>query len=178
MALRSAPAQNAIPPAPVRTITRASSSASKRSSAASSASAVGPSTALRRSGRSIVTTAAAPRRSYRTGSGMRRAYGPANGENRPLGGSSRVNRSPPGRSDSPASGPALLAAGRLDGGLLGVLALLEPPLQQRDEQDEERERGDQEEARVRDVLVVDRAQGAFAGVLGQGGRREEGQQRE
>ena len=41
------PAQNAIPPAPVRTITRASSSASKRSSAASSASAVGPSTALR-----------------------------------------------------------------------------------------------------------------------------------
>jgi hypothetical protein len=43
--------------------TRASSSASKRSNASASSSAVGPSTALRRSGRLIVATAAAPWRS-------------------------------------------------------------------------------------------------------------------
>jgi hypothetical protein len=47
----------------VSTITRAPSSAQKRSNAASSAAAVGPSTALRRSGRSIVTSAALPARS-------------------------------------------------------------------------------------------------------------------
>jgi len=63
MALRSAPAQKASSPPPVSTRTRASSSASKRSTARASSSAVGPSTALRRSGRSMVSTAAAPRRS-------------------------------------------------------------------------------------------------------------------
>ena len=47
---RSAPAQKATSPAPVRTITRASSSASKRRNPSRSSSAVGPSTALRRSG--------------------------------------------------------------------------------------------------------------------------------
>src|SRR3954468_192034 len=59
-AFRSAPAQKATPPAPVSTITRASSSASKRSYASPRSSAVGPSTALRRSWRSMVTTAAGP----------------------------------------------------------------------------------------------------------------------
>jgi hypothetical protein len=63
MFFRSAPAQNAASPAPVRMKTRASSSASKRSNASPSRSAVGPSTALRRSGRLMVTRAAAPRRS-------------------------------------------------------------------------------------------------------------------
>ena len=62
IAFRSAPAQNAAPPAPVRTSTSASS-ALKRSKAASSAAAVSPSTALWRSGRSIVTSATGPRRS-------------------------------------------------------------------------------------------------------------------
>ena len=63
IAFRSAPAQNETPPAPVRMSTRASSSASKRSYPSASRSAVGPSMALRRSGRSMVSTAAAPRRS-------------------------------------------------------------------------------------------------------------------
>jgi len=63
MLFRSAPAQKATSPAPVRMKTRASSSASKRWNASPSRAPVGPSTALRRSGRLIVTTAAAPRRS-------------------------------------------------------------------------------------------------------------------
>jgi hypothetical protein len=63
MSFRSAPAQKASSPAPVSTKTRASSSASKRWNASPSSAAVSPSTALRRSGRLIVTRAAAPRRS-------------------------------------------------------------------------------------------------------------------
>jgi hypothetical protein len=63
MFFRSAPAQNAWSPAPVSTITRASSSASKLWNASPSSPAVSPSTAFRRSGRLIVTRAAAPRRS-------------------------------------------------------------------------------------------------------------------
>ena len=63
IALRSAPAQNACSPAPVSTSTRAPSSERNASKPSSSAAAVGPSTALRRSGRSIVSSAAAPRRS-------------------------------------------------------------------------------------------------------------------
>ena len=63
IAFRSAPAQKLTPPAPVTTSTRASSSASNARKPSSSRSAVGPSTALRRSGRSIVRTAAAPLRS-------------------------------------------------------------------------------------------------------------------
>jgi hypothetical protein len=63
MFFRSAPAQNASGPAPVRMKTRASSSASKLWKARPSSAAVGPSTALRRSGRLIVTRAAGPRRS-------------------------------------------------------------------------------------------------------------------
>jgi hypothetical protein len=63
MFFRSAPAQKASRPAPVRTKTRASSSPSKRWNAWPSWAAVGPSTALRRSGRLIVTRAATPRRS-------------------------------------------------------------------------------------------------------------------
>ena len=62
-AFRSAPAQNAWSPAPVSTSTCASSSAAKRLKASSSACAVGPSIALWRSGRSIVTSAAWSRRS-------------------------------------------------------------------------------------------------------------------
>src|SRR3712207_1174236 len=64
-ARRSAPAQN-VPPAPVSPATRADSSASNSSNAASSAAAVGPSTALRTSGRSIVTTVTGPVRDTRT----------------------------------------------------------------------------------------------------------------
>ena len=62
-AFRSAPAQNASSPPPVTTSTRAPSSATNERNASCSASAVGPSIALRRSGRSIVTSAAAPARS-------------------------------------------------------------------------------------------------------------------
>jgi hypothetical protein len=62
IAFRSAPAQKARSPAPVRTRTSASSCV-KRVKASSSALAVAPSIALWRSGRSIVTSAAGPRRS-------------------------------------------------------------------------------------------------------------------
>jgi hypothetical protein len=65
--LRSAPALNAAPPAPASTSTRAAGSSSNAASPAASSSAVGPLIALRRSGRSMVSTAAAPTRSYRTG---------------------------------------------------------------------------------------------------------------
>jgi hypothetical protein len=64
-ACRSAPAQK-VPPAPVRTPATRSSSASSSSNAASRADAVGPSTALRTSGRSMVTTRTGPSRSVRT----------------------------------------------------------------------------------------------------------------
>ena len=63
IAFRSAPAQNASGPSPVRTSTRASSSASNSRKPSSSSPAVSTSTALRRSRRSIVSTAAAPERS-------------------------------------------------------------------------------------------------------------------
>ena len=62
-ALRSAPAQNASGPSPVRTSTRASSSDSNSRKPSSSSAAVSSSTALRRSGLVIVRTAAEPRRS-------------------------------------------------------------------------------------------------------------------
>src|SRR5205823_4304153 len=65
-ALRSAPAQK-VPPAPVRMATAAVSSASKVRKASANAAAVGPSTALRTSGRSIVTTVTGPGRPVRTG---------------------------------------------------------------------------------------------------------------
>src|SRR2546428_5268938 len=64
-AFRSAPAQN-VPPAPVRTATASASSASKRRNASTSAPAVGSSTALRTSGRLMVTTATSPSVSNRT----------------------------------------------------------------------------------------------------------------
>ena len=64
---RSAPAQNACSPAPVSTSTRTSGSDSKRAKASCSATAVGPSTAFRRCGRSIVISAVVSRRSYLTG---------------------------------------------------------------------------------------------------------------
>ena len=63
MPLRSAPAQK-VPPAPVSTATDRSGSASKRRKAATSSSAVGRSTALRTSGRSMVTTTTGPSVSY------------------------------------------------------------------------------------------------------------------
>ena len=59
IALRSAPAQK-VPPAPVSTATAASSSASNARKASASADAVGPSTALRASGRSMVTMVTGP----------------------------------------------------------------------------------------------------------------------
>src|SRR5262249_20307057 len=62
---RSAPAQN-VPPAPVSTATGEESSASKRRKASASAAAVGPSTAFRTAGRSMVTIVTAPSRSQRT----------------------------------------------------------------------------------------------------------------
>ena len=57
---RSAPAQN-VSPVPVSTATRAASSPSKCSKASSSNRAVVPSTALRRSGRLMVTMVTGPR---------------------------------------------------------------------------------------------------------------------
>src|SRR6266545_980031 len=65
IAFRSAPAQNA-PPAPASTATELSGSASKARKAPASAAAVGPSTALRRSGRLMVTTVTGPSRSTST----------------------------------------------------------------------------------------------------------------
>ena len=64
-ALRSAPAQK-LPPAPVSTATEALSSSSKALKAANSAAAVAESTALRRSGRKIVTTMTGPSREMST----------------------------------------------------------------------------------------------------------------
>ena len=58
-ALRSAPAQK-VPPAPHSTATRASASASKARNASASARALGPSTALRACGRSMITVVTAP----------------------------------------------------------------------------------------------------------------------
>src|SRR5215217_4133948 len=65
IALRSAPAQNA-PPAPVSTATAAPGSRSKARNASARAAAAGASTALRRSGRSMVTTVTGPWSSTRT----------------------------------------------------------------------------------------------------------------
>src|SRR4030095_1592910 len=63
-AFRSAPAQN-VPPAPHSTATRASASASNWRKASASAAAVGPSTALRASGRSRTIVVTGPARSVR-----------------------------------------------------------------------------------------------------------------
>ena len=65
IAFRSAPAQK-VPPAPVRIATASAGSASKRRNASASAAAVGPSTALRTAGRSIVTMQSGPSISKRT----------------------------------------------------------------------------------------------------------------
>src|SRR5438874_217693 len=65
MAFRSAPAQN-VPPAPHSTATRAAASASNARKASASAAAVGPSTALRTSGRSRTTVVTGPDFSTRT----------------------------------------------------------------------------------------------------------------
>ena len=70
IAWRSAPAQN-VPPAPYRTAADASSSASKARKASASAAAVGPSTALRRSGRDSTTVVTGPARSTRTALAIR-----------------------------------------------------------------------------------------------------------
>src|SRR5881394_3143754 len=65
MAFRSAPAQK-VPLAPHSTAMRASVSSSNARKAAASAAAVGPSTALRTSGRSRTTVVTAPAFSTRT----------------------------------------------------------------------------------------------------------------
>src|SRR5688572_22910466 len=62
----SAPATNALSPAPVMTTTRTSSSRAAASSAPSSAHRTAPLSALRLSGRLIVSSATAPRRSSST----------------------------------------------------------------------------------------------------------------
>ena len=59
IALRSAPAQN-VPPAPYSTATDCDASASKARNASARAAAVGPSTALRASGRSMTTVVTGP----------------------------------------------------------------------------------------------------------------------
>ncbi len=63
ISLRSPPAQNALSPAPVSTRTRASSSALNRSTPASRPSRTALFSALRASGRLIVSQATGPRRS-------------------------------------------------------------------------------------------------------------------
>ena len=65
IAVRSAPAQN-VPPSPYSTATEAESSASKARNASASAAAVGPSTALRFSGRDSTTVVTGPDLSTRT----------------------------------------------------------------------------------------------------------------
>src|SRR5690348_14907280 len=71
-AFRSKPAQK-FPSAPVSTATARESSASKRRNASASPLAVGPSTALRTSGRSMVTVTTAPSTSYLTRGSLERA---------------------------------------------------------------------------------------------------------
>src|SRR5438105_13536115 len=64
-AFRSKPAQN-VPPAPVSTATASCGSASNRAKLPAKAAAVSESTALRTSGRSMVTVRTAPSTSLRT----------------------------------------------------------------------------------------------------------------
>src|SRR6266511_335702 len=125
MALRSAPAQNASGPSPVRTRTRASSSASKSRNPSSRRAAVSMSTALRRSRRSIVSTAAAPARSYRT-LGMPGCY----------------------------SANLRWRAQALQLAAEPLLATLEPDLDQREDGDQQHEEDHQRESPVGDDLVV------------------------
>src|SRR3954451_11025380 len=89
--------------------------------------------------------------------------------------SSRLAREP-----IPAQPPELPAAGPVGAELLRellepVLALLELPLEERQEQDQQRKERDDDEARVRDHLVVGDAVRALAVVRGEGerGRDEE-----
>ncbi len=77
-ALRSAPAQN-VPPAPVRTATARSSSWSKATKASRNWSAQTLSTALRRSGRLMVTTVTGPSCSTSRESARYGRYGPDEG---------------------------------------------------------------------------------------------------
>jgi hypothetical protein len=77
-AVRSAPAQNT-PPSPCRTATAAVSSASKARKAAARASAVAPSTALRRADRESSTVVTGPARSTRTAGGSVAGCGVAGG---------------------------------------------------------------------------------------------------
>src|SRR3954452_21389282 len=129
IAFRSAPAQNASGPSPVSTGTRASSSASNSRKPSRSSSAVSTSTALRRSRRSIVSTAAAPVLSYRT--------------------LDDVNRMPPG---------ARLLRGRRAEPLQlpaeSLLAALEPDLDQRQDGDQHREEAHDGEREEGDHLVI------------------------
>src|SRR5271170_3709801 len=67
ISLRSAPAQNAISPAPVRTSTLAVSSSLNRRMPSKSPDITAALRALRASGRQIVNQAISPRRSYVTG---------------------------------------------------------------------------------------------------------------
>src|SRR5919197_926467 len=195
----TSPMASASSPAPVSTITRAPSSAAKRSYASSSARAVSPSTALRRSGRSIVMTAAWPSRVYETMRGwcLRRRPGDAlimsgaihgpETTQRPRAGSCR------GRTDSilagaprdvkrrlPAAAQVGALAARLGRGQAAVLAPVQRGLDQREDEDQDREAGDEDEAGVGDHLVVGRPVDPLAAVValrvrGQRDRRRQGE---
>src|SRR3954471_12030376 len=80
----------------------------------------------------------------------------------------------------PAAAHAVLARERLVHGLAALLAAVERHLEQRHRQHEQREEGDEDEAGVRDDLVVRGAVGALAAVVreGRGGGDEEGRQRD
>src|SRR3954451_16829821 len=71
----------------------------------------------------------------------------------------------PPRLSLPTALPAPARGARLRGLLARVLALVEPPLQQRREKDEEGEEADDDEAGVRDDLVVRLAVPALALVV-------------
>src|SRR6478735_6872856 len=73
----------------------------------------------------------------------------------------------------PATAPLGGAGAALGGELAACLALVQLPLQQAHHEDEQREEGDHDEARLRRDLVVDLAVGPLAAVVRERDGREE-----
>src|SRR5205807_5530693 len=73
----------------------------------------------------------------------------------------------------PAAAPLGARHAALRGGLARVLALVEPPLDEAEREDQQREERDQDEARVRDDLVVRLVVGPLAAVEAAAERRRE-----
>src|SRR6476619_2335069 len=89
---------------------------------------------------------------------------------------SRVTSSVTAVAPLPAALPLAVDRARLRGLLARVLALVEMPLEHRQDEDDQRERHDEDEAGVRDHLVVGLAVPALALVMGQRRRGEKQEQ--